>query len=90
MKSILPPLGLLAALVTLSFALPVARTRPTQARRVLEDSGYTNIEMTGWRPFAKSEKDVFSTGFEATAPSGRRVTGAVTSGWLKGATIRLD
>lgn len=79
------PTLLLIALLSLS-----ACTRPDQATRILTQSGYTNIEITGWRPFMASDSDIFSTGFEATAPNGDTVTGAVTSGWFKGATIRLD
>lgn len=61
------------------------------AERVLSQAGYTEIEMTGWRPFMRSEDDYYSTGFKAKAPNGAIVTGAVTSGlWLKGATIRFD
>lgn len=67
-----------------------ACTDATTARRVLAQQGYTNIEITGYRAFMKSEDDTYSTGFRATSPAGQVVTGAVTSGWGKGATIRLD
>jgi hypothetical protein len=81
-----------AALVAVvsSALLGAGCTRPNDTRRVLEQSGYTQIEITGWRPFAADEKDTFSTGFSATAPNGQRVTGAVCSGWFKGNTVRLD
>lgn len=65
-------------------------TDPKGATRVLQDQGYTNIEITGWRPFAGSDDDTFHTGFSATSPGGRRVTGVVTSGFFKGNTVRLD
>lgn len=71
-------------------ALLVGCTQPDDTRRILAAQGYTKIEITGWRPFAKSEKDVYSTGFKAVAPNGTVVTGAVTSGWFKGNTVRLD
>ena len=90
MKDTLKIIGGLAALIALGCVLPSACTRPDDATRILRQSGYRDIEITGWRPFAKSEKDVFSTGFEATSPNGETVTGAVTSGWFKGGTIRLD
>jgi hypothetical protein len=58
---------------------------------VLEQNGFTNVTITGWRPFAKSEKDWYSTGFSATnVTTGKQVTGAVTSGVFKGNTIRFD
>ena len=37
-----------------------------------------------------AKDDEFRTGFAATAPNGERVTGVVCSGWMKGATLRLD
>lgn len=75
----------------LSLSLLASCTRKNEATRILSQSGYTNIEITGWRPFMASDSDTFSTGFRATAPNGAQgVTGAVTSGMFKGATIRLD
>lgn len=68
----------------------VGCTRPDDTRRVLEQSGYIQIEITGYRPFMAGKDDSFSTGFKAKAPNGQMVTGAVTGGWLKGNTIRLD
>lgn len=68
----------------------VGCTREDDTRRVLEVSGYTNIEITGYRPFMASKDDLFSTGFRAKAPNGQIVTGAVTAGVFKGSTIRLD
>jgi len=60
------------------------------ATRVLEQSGYKEIEITGYRPFMEGEDDLYCTGFKAISPSGSTVTGAVTSGPFKGKTIRLD
>lgn len=74
----------------LIFIIPSACTRPEQATRILIQNGYSNIEITGWRPFAAGKDDTFATGFSAISPSGHQVTGAVTSGWFKGGTIRLD
>ncbi len=65
-------------------------TSETEATRALTGAGYTNITMTGYRFFLCDENDTWSTGFEATGPNGNRVSGAVCSGVLKGATIRLD
>lgn len=79
-----------ALLITIPLALPNCLTQPEEATRILSASGYTGIEITGWRPFAAGKDDTFSTGFRAVAPNGTIVTGAVTSGLFKGHTIRLD
>jgi hypothetical protein len=68
----------------------VGCTREDATRRILIQSGYSQVEITGWRPFAAGKDDTFSTGFRAKAPNGQVVTGAVTSGLLKGWTVRLD
>jgi hypothetical protein len=70
--------------------LPTGCTQPDKTVRLLEQQGYTNVTITGWRPFMASSKESFSTGFEATSPNGNRVSGAVTGGFLKGSTIRFD
>jgi hypothetical protein len=70
--------------------VPKACTRPDHATRVLEQAGYSNITITGWRPFMAGKDEAISTGFEATSPTGQRVSGAVTGAWLKGSTIRFD
>jgi len=78
-------------LILLSLALLLTScTDRDGATRTLQQQGYRDIEITGYRPFMKSEDDTYSTGFEATSPAGFRVTGAVTGGLLKGNTIRLD
>lgn len=79
----------LSALVAL-FLMSKGCSRPDHARKVLEDQGYTEIRITGWRPFMAGEKESHSTGFEAISPSGKEVSGAVTGGLFKGSTIRFD
>ncbi len=69
---------------------PSSCTDEQGATRVLQQNGYKDVHITGFRPFMKSESDFYSTGFDAISPSGDRVTGAVTGGLLKGKTIRLD
>lgn len=70
---------------------PKACTRPDAARETLEKQGYTNVVITGWRPFMAGKDDNVSTGFEATSPTGQQVSGAVTGGFVfKGSTIRFD
>lgn len=80
----------LIAIILIVMCIPYACTQPDYTKRVLRQSGYTNVEITGWRPFAKSKDDTFSTGFKATSPSGESVTGVVSCGIFKGGTIRLD
>lgn len=64
-------------------------TEPDAAQKVLEDQGYTHIQITGYRWFTCGE-DTFSTGFKAVNPSGHAVSGVVCAGWMKGNTIRFD
>lgn len=59
-------------------------------RRALEAAGYSHIEVGGYSWFGCADKDSFATKFKAIGPSGKQVSGAVCSGWLKGNTIRLD
>ena len=65
-------------------------TDPKGATRTLVDAGYTDIEITGYRWLGGSDSDTFRTGFKATSPTGKRVSGIVCSGWFKGYTIRFD
>jgi hypothetical protein len=60
------------------------------ARKTLERSGYTSIEINGHGWFCGSDDDSFSTKFTAVAVNGDTVTGCVTGGWFKGNTIRVD
>lgn len=90
MKTTLKIGAAIAVIVLLVIALPHGCSRPDDATRVLSQAGYTEIEITGWRPFMAGKDDTFSTGFRAKSPSGAIVTGAVTSGWLKGSTVRVD
>ena len=86
-------IGMVFCGILLCFVILIANggaIDPDNTRRVLSGQGYTEIEITGWRPWMKSESDTFSTGFRAKSPSGHIVTGAVTSGYFKGSTIRLD
>jgi hypothetical protein len=80
------------AIIGFSVAImPKACSRPDTARQTLEDQGYTDVVITGWRPFMAGKDDGVSTGFEATSPNGKRVSGAVTGGFVfKGSTIRFD
>ncbi len=65
-------------------------TRPQGTVDFLQAQGYTEITITGYRPFMKSDSDTFSTGFRAKNQNGRIVTGAVCEGRMKGKTLRFD
>lgn len=81
----------ITALAILLFTVgPRCCTRPDAANRLLQQQGFSNVEITGWRPFMAGKDDTVSTGFEATAPNGERVSGAVTGGFFKGSTVRFD
>ena len=65
-------------------------TNDSKARSVLISQGYKDVRITGYSFMACSEDDIYSTGFNATTPSGQKVSGTVCSGWFKGSTIRFD
>lgn len=66
-------------------------TNQKDATRILQENGYTNIEMTGYRWFLCGRDDWYHTGFRATHYAQQPITGAVCSGLLfKGSTIRFD
>lgn len=78
---------ILVALVALSLS---ACTNKETTIRVLEEQGYTQIEASGYAFFGCSEGDTFKTKFTAVSPAGKKVSGVVCSGFLKGATIRFN
>lgn len=66
-------------------------TDEKEAQRILEAQGYTNIQFTGYKWFACSEKDTYTTGFEATGVNGKQIKGSVCSGmFFKNSTIRFE
>jgi hypothetical protein len=94
-KYTLTELGVLLGFIVCSLGLVYlcsggcVDTEGTQ--RVLRQQGYTEVEITGWRPFAAGKEDFYATGFRAKAPNGEITTGTVTKGFLfKGATVRFD
>lgn len=63
---------------------------PVNARRALEDSGYSDIELTGGELWGCSDSDGTTTGFIAKNPAGRKVKGVVCCGFaFKGCTVRF-
>lgn len=58
------------------------------ATKALDGAGYTAIRTDGFA-LGCGRDDQFSTGFKASGPTGKPVSGVVCSGWMKGATIRM-
>jgi hypothetical protein len=77
--------------LTLALAVStVSCSDPDTARRVLDENGYTDVEIGGYDAFGCAKDDDYTTTFAATSPGGRRVHGVVCSSlWSKGATIRF-
>ncbi len=77
-------------LLILPLILLVGCTQPADATRILENDGFTNIQITGYNWFACSKDDTYHTGFVAVK-NGRTVTGTVCAGLLfKNSTIRFN
>jgi hypothetical protein len=59
------------------------------SRRTLDAAGYSNIELTGYKWYGCGQDDSYHTAFSATNPAGKRVSGVVCCGMMKGCTIRF-
>lgn len=77
-------------IIIATMALTLACTDDDGTTRVLSDMGYRDIQTQGYAAFRCGQDDTFATGFRATAPSGRTITGTVCKGLLKGSTVRID
>lgn len=80
--------SLLALLMALALPLS-ACTNDSATRSTLEKSGFTDVQVTGYRPFNCGENDLSSTGFTAKNVNGSTVEGVVCCGILKGCTVRF-
>ncbi|MFY3534617.1 MULTISPECIES: hypothetical protein [Achromobacter] len=82
------------AILIIALAMAVAGCTDAQnAHRLLTNSGYSDIQITGYRWFGCSEDDTVRTGFTAKGPGGAHVSGIVCQGWgwfTKAATIRFE
>jgi hypothetical protein len=77
-------------IVAAALSLAVAScSDPETAKRAVEDMGMSNVETQGYAFFGCGKDDEFHTSFTAINSSGRRVSGVVCSGYLKGATVRI-
>lgn len=73
----------------LALLLLLACSDDVAARRTLEAQGFSDITTSGFS-FGCGESDSYSTGFEATNPAGKRVSGVVCCGLvLKACTVRF-
>jgi hypothetical protein len=78
---------ILAVIVGILFA---GCTNESDTIRTLQNAGFSNVNVTGYSWFECGQDDTFHTGFEATNPTGMRVSGTVCCGFLgKGCTIRF-
>lgn len=64
-------------------------TDEPRSRRVLEEAGYSSIQITGYAFGECSDSDDYHTEFSAKGPTGKSVTGAVCCGIVKSCTIRI-
>ena len=56
---------------------------------ILQDQGYSNVEITGVNIFSCSEDDIFRYNFTAISESQKPVKGVICSAPLKGYTVRF-
>lgn len=81
---------LVVLVLLLAVLLLPSCTDDDRTRRILEASGYTHVQLTGWSAFTCSGDDVYATGFRAIGPTGVTVEGTVCCGVLKDCTIRIQ
>lgn len=78
------------AVVVLFFTIALRGcTDEDGARRVLQQNGYKDITITGYRFGMGGEHDTYVTGFEATSPSGSRVSGGCLQRTVQGVNDSL-
>ncbi|ANT40444.1 hypothetical protein KMI12_121 [Klebsiella phage KMI12] len=78
-------------LITALAFMMIGCTDADNATRVLENAGFTEVDITGYKFFSCSEDDFQHTGFKAVGPTGKTVKGTVCSGiFLKNSTIRFE
>jgi hypothetical protein len=79
----------LIALIIIGLTI-TACTNEGSARNALEGAGYTKINFTGYDFFSCAKGDFYHTGFQATGPTGKTISGTVCEGLLfKNSTIRF-
>jgi len=78
---------LLSLLALLLFVSCV--TDPEGATELLKSRGYTNIQITGYKPFSCWKNEI-ATGFIATNSNNKVDTGCVCENFLTGKRIRIE
>lgn len=74
-------------LIIISLLL-IGCTNEHEARRVLDNDGVTDVQMTGYKWFACGDHDFYHTGFSGKR-NGKNIEGIVCSGLIfKASTIR--
>ena len=73
----------------ITFLLTAACTSERDVEKYAKMEGWESYKVEGYGIFACSEKDVFSTKFTAVK-GGKTFSGVICSGFLKGATLRLN
>lgn len=71
-------------------AIVAGCTDPRAANKALDDMGFTDVQMTGYRIFTCGKDYTFHTGFSAKNARGKIITGAVCSSWLGGSAVKFD
>jgi hypothetical protein len=79
-------------LALICLTLLLAGCGEDSAKRAIEAHGFADVTLTGSVLWGCSESDDFfwNSKFAAKAVNGRRVTGVVCGGALKGWTVRID
>jgi hypothetical protein len=76
--------------ILLVFALaPTACVDRDDTRTTLDAAGYTDITTGDYAWFECGRDDTYATRFTARNPAGKRVSGTVCCGLMKGCTIRF-
>lgn len=67
-------------------------TDEARTQRALDDLGFTDVRITGsrWTIWTCGRDYTYATGFAATNPRGKIVTGTVCSGFLVGTSVKFD
>jgi hypothetical protein len=78
----------LAATLALAAAVPGC-TQTEWARDTLEEAGFTEIDVGGWRPWSCGDGETFATAFAATNAAGDRVEGVVCCASRASCTVRF-
>lgn len=80
----------IVAVWTIAQAAGSCAPRPSQVSGALDALSLRDPNLGGWPWFECGYGDEFAQEFEATTPSGQRISGAVCCGIFKGCTVRFE